>query len=180
MSEFLKEGFYVYVNVLNNYYKIVSREPFHYVTGDEATPIFSSVAVGSESGWKNIDILEPDDRPKHLFQIRFGVKYGFKYYFKIPTGTARFGVDEDKNIGYIDNDISPYDEPNEDFEFWLVRDYYPSVNALNNALVPLTPKIYFRGMKYDIEEVTDIDILNKLRQGIIPCRYVTVGGIKTG
>jgi len=102
-----------------------------------------------------------------------------RYYFKIPTGTNRFGIDDDKDIGFVDEDMSPYDDPNEDFEFWLVNEYYPSINAKNDSLVTLPPKVYFTGMKYDITEVKEHDILARLKNGLIPFKTVTIGGVRT-
>ena len=179
MGEFLLPNYYVYVNVHEKFYKITGTEPFEYRTGQEAIAHFSSVAAAGESGWINITTLEPDDAPRHLFQVRMGVKYNMRYYFKIPTGTNRFGIDDDKDIGFVDEDISPYDDPNEDFEFWLVKEYYPAINAKNDSLVRLTPKVYFTGMKYDIAEVKEHDVLARLKNGLIPFKTVTVGGVRT-
>ena len=101
-----------------------------------------------------------------------------RYYWKIPTGTNRFGVDVSKSIGFLDNYMSPFDDPNEDFEIWLVREYYPAVNAQNKSTVPLTPQIHFTGFKYSIEEIKDPEILRRLDTGIIPCRKIIIGGLK--
>jgi len=176
----LKKGFYVYVEPPGKYYKITGREPFYYETGTEETAIFSAVSPGSESGYKNIDILEPDDVPPHLYQVLWGVKdVRVKYYMKLPTGTNRLGLDEDKDIGFITAEISPYWDPNPDYQFWLLHTWYPSINAVNESRVSIVPKIWFRGMKYDIEEVTDPEILEKLKTGKIPCRQIKLGGVRT-
>jgi hypothetical protein len=154
----LKEGYTIFIDEpYNGYYRIVRREPFDYVTGEETPLIFSSVASGAESGYKNIDTLEPDNDPLHLYQVTWGVEdYApVKYYMKIPTGQNRFGVDEDKEIGYIDAEKSPYYAPNELFGFWLIHDWYPSVNMVNGSAVTRTPKIWFKGMKYDIQKIAD-------------------------
>lgn len=177
MSELIKQGYFVKIG--EYFYKVSAIEPFQYETGEESTAHFSSVADGSESGYKNITTLEPDDKPRRLFQVWMGVKNGMTYYFKVPTGTNRFGVDEDKDIGFIDNNISPFDDPNELFEMWLVNEYYPAINAKNATGVTLTPKVYFRGMKYDIDEV-DEETKMKLINGTINYREITIGGVRTG
>ena len=190
MSELLKEGFYIKID--ETFYKAVAREPFQYDTGTETTAHFSAVASGSTSGWTNITTLEPDDNPRRLYQIRMGVAYsdavtGMKYQFKIPTGNDRFGLDVDKAIGFIDGNLSPFDAPTELFEFWLLHDYYPSINVTNNLSISLTPKLRFIGMKYDIPKVQElieqgketVDILTKLKDGRIPYKTVILGGVRT-
>ena len=167
---------YVFVNVFNRFYKIGEIEPLEYDTGSESTAFFSSVAINGESGFKNITELNPDDSPnRHLFQLMFGVKYGMKHYLKIPTGTNRFGTDVTKGIGFVDSALSPYDNPNKDFQFWAVRDYYPSIDVVNNQLEPLTPKIRFTGFKYELKEL-DLATTERLKTGQLPYKHVTVGG----
>lgn len=177
MAEILKKGFYV--EIAAKFYKIVNIEPFQYTTGEETTAHFSSVSIGSDSGWVNITTLEPDDNPPRLFQVLFGVNDGCRYYFKIPSGNNRFGVDEDKDIGYIDNEISPANEPNDLYEFWLINNYYPSIKATNITDATLIPRVFFRGMKYDIEEIkAGTVIYDNLAMGRTNYRQITLGGVR--
>lgn len=155
---FLKEGYDIWIDEpYNGFYRIVRREPFDYKTGEEDTAIFSTVASGGESGFKNIDIIEPDNDPLHLYQVLVGVEDvdPVKYFIKLPTGQDRFGVDEDKSIGFIDASNSPYYDPSPLFAFWLVHDWYPAVNCVNGSAVTRTPKLWFKGMKYDIQRLPD-------------------------
>lgn len=193
MSETLREGFYVFIDQLNKFYRIKAVEPFQFETGRESTAIFSAVATNGESGYQNIDELEPDDAPRRLYQVRAGPKYNMRYYFRVPTGVSRFGLDTDQAIGYVSEDLSPYHNPTDEFEFWLVKNYYPSINAVNDTTITLTPKLQFLGFKYDIEEVTgqlsasEVDasgrivtgrsVLEALKKGAIPFKYITVGGV---
>lgn len=185
--EDIREGFYVRVltpALEEKFFRIGKSEPFTYETNTSDVDEFASVASGSESGFKNIDVLEPDSSPRHLFWVMIGVKDGCKYYTKIPTGTDRIGTDDDKDVGFINNEKSPYFAPDQMYGFWLVSDYYPAINAINVTLFSLTPKIWFSGTKWDLEGVKDAGILEKLknfRKGItpsIPFTEVTIGGIK--
>lgn len=179
-SIYLKENFFVYIEPWNAFYKIVRREPLEFETGREDTAIFSAVASGDESDFKNIEELEPDKTPPHLFQVLWGVKDTLvRYYLKIPTGINRLGTDEDKDIGFINAERSPYYDPNPDYQFWLVNDWYPSVNAVNESPVTITPKIWFKGMKYDLEKVTEAKVLDLLKTGQIPHARPTFGGVRT-
>lgn len=180
----LKRGYFVELvwpgSPPDNYFKITAVEPFEYETGTEETPVFTPLAPGSESGFRNIPVLEPDDVPPHLFQVLWGVKdTKVKYYFKLPTGTNRYGTDDDKDIGFITADRSPYYAPNPLYQFWLLHAWYPSINAVNESPATITPKIWFRGMKYDIEKVTDAETLEGLKTGRIPCTRIVLGGVKT-
>lgn len=171
-----------FVQIGESFFKIGGVEPFHYNTGEESTAIFSAVASGSRSGFKNVTELEPDadirGGMRHMFWVTFGVEDGQAYFFKIPAGTNRFGDDVTKSIGFVDNITSPHYAPNSNFGFFLIRNYYPSIETRNDAKVALTPKIYFRGFKYDISPVSDPQVVVKLRQGSVPFKMITLGGIK--
>lgn len=176
----LLPNYYVFITAYNKFFKVGDVEPFQYDTGQEATAFFSAVAGAStSSGYKNITELEPDDKPcPRLFQAVVGVDYNMRYYFKIPTGTNRFGTDVTKGIGYIDNHISPYHSPSQNTTMWFVKNYYPAVSATNDASISLTPRLRFEGYKYDIYEVKDSDILEKLQKNLIPYRHISIGGVK--
>jgi hypothetical protein len=176
-DNYLKEGWNVYIDEpYNGYYRILRREPFDFVTGEESPAIFSTVASGNQSGFKNIDTLEPDNDPLHLFQVFWGVADvgDIKYYLKIPTGQNRFGVDKNKEIGFLNADKSPFYEPNPTFQFFLVHDHVPSVNCVNGSPAVITPKIWFRGMKYDIQKLGEANMQNP--PGIV--KKIVFGGIK--
>lgn len=162
----------------DEFLQILSVEPFEYtMTFDDA------VASGSESGFQTVEKLEPNDKPFHLFWVTWGVRDGCEYQIKIPTGTDRLGVDEDKGIARITNRHSPYFSPDPALGFWLIPDHFPSINAINHTLASLTPKIYFKGFKYDIELVRDDELLKRLRNfekrdsPYVPSKKITLGGV---
>jgi hypothetical protein len=180
----LKDGYYIRIPQLESdgvgeWWVIAGSEYFNYATNDGTATVYSAVANGAESGYKNITEMEPHDIPRRLYQVLMGVKDGCQYYVKIPTGANRFGVDEDKDVGYISNQNSYYLAKNEDMVFWLVKNYFPSVNASNGTGGSLTPKVYFEGFKYDIDKVTDPNVLGRLKAGQLPSTTVTIGGVRT-
>ena len=171
---FLKEGYTVWIDEpYNGYYRIVRREPFQFVTGEESPALFSTVASGGESGFTNISTIEPDNDPLHLYQVLWGVEHSdrVKYYLKIPAGQNRYGVDKAKEIGFVSAEESPWYDPNPLFEFWLIHDWIPAVNCVNGSPVTQTPKIWFVGMKYDIEKIS------QAQAGTI-VKKIVFGGIK--
>lgn len=194
MVNTLKEGYYVELVVTGNpdpvgFRKVGASEPFEYETGTSDTAEFSSVSAGAESSFQNIPNLEPDDTPPHLYHVLWGVRDRCLYSIKIPTGTNRLGVDKDLDVGFITNEKSPYFAPNPDYAFWLIENYYPAVNAKNGdarnpAVGAITPKVYFKGTKYDITKVEDkkiLILLNNYKNGVspgIPFTTITIGGVK--
>lgn len=174
----LMPNHFVYINVHRKFFKIGNVEPMQYDTGREATAFFSSLAATTgTSGFVNITELDPDDIPNRtLFQLMVGVQYKMRYYFKVPTGTNRFGTDVTKSIGYLTPEISPYQAPNKDFQIWLVDQYYPAVDARNDSSEALTPRIRFTGFKYELVEVTPEE-QKRLQSGQQVFKHVTVGGL---
>lgn len=171
MPKDLREGYYIQIQ--GNFFQIIAKEPFSYITSS-VTAEFSAVATGSESGYQNIEKLEPAEG--RLYQCFFGVADGLAYHFKLPSGSDRWGVDEDKDIGYIDSIISPYFAPNPDFEVFLVENIYPSVNAKNTTGVTVTPKIYVSGFKYDLRKATTKE-KEELVDAKKPFTILTIGGV---
>lgn len=175
--EWLKEGYYVKLSArADKIYKITAVEPFEFVTGDETNVSFTAVATGQSSDYKNLDILDPYEKPiPHLYQVLWGVKDGCRYFLNIYVGTNRLGIDKAANIGYVDNEKSPYHTPNPKYQFWMVKDFFPAINAKNVTLGTVTPKIWFSGMKYDLQEVTG----SELSLAMDKAKPITMGGLKT-
>lgn len=165
------------------YYLVTAVEPFTYETGDTDTAEFVSVNSGAESGYRNIPVLEPDNIPMHLQWNKWGFKDGCRYQVKIPNGSDRLGLDDDKDVARLDNRKSPWCEPNPDYGFWLINEMYPAINAINNTGAALTPKVYFEGKRFSIEKVTATDVMLKLQNGergitpFIPVKKITLGGL---
>ena len=149
----------------DRFFRILRKERLIYITGEGDTTEFTAVATGAESGFKDIEALEPDTN--QLYQLRPGVKDGCKYHAKL-TGKDRYGPRLDGDMAYFTNQDSFWTAPSEDLEFFLVKDMFPSYNAKNATGSTITPKIYFRGFQWDIEEVSKAE----------PYSIVTLGGIK--
>lgn len=181
-EQFLKIGHVVHIDEpVSKYFKVASREPFDFETGEEDTLLFSTVASGAESGFKEIENLEPDENPLHLFEVLWGVADvgDIKYRIKYPSGVSRIGTDDDKDIGFINFDKSPHIDPDPCYKFYTYPDHFPAINCENGSAVTITPKIYFRGMKYQIDEIKDTETLNRIKAGAIPFRRIVLGGLKT-
>lgn len=181
----LKEGLYLlfagdYVPdaYQGRYYRVEGVEGFEYTYTFE-----DAVASGSQSGFVNIEQLEPDDRPFHLLFVLWGIKDGLSYQLKLPTGTNRLGIDKDKDVARLDNRMNPYYAPEERYAFFLIHDQYPAINAINATPASVTPVIHFTGEKFDLLEVTDGQILDRLKDfeirktPYIPSQKISLGGV---
>lgn len=142
------------------FYKVTEKEPIYYETGRTDTAEFSAVTSGSNSGYKNITVLEPDT--DHLYGITFGIRDGCRYYVKVPTGRDRLGLDEDMDVGFVIAEMSPWIDPDPAYGMWLVEDMYPAIDAYNDSPLSVTPKVHFGGSKYTYERVTDTMVLSRL------------------
>lgn len=164
----------------NRFFRITGLEPIIYETGRTDTAEFSSVASGSNSGFKNIEVLEPNK--DHLFALDWGVQDGCRYYIKIPTGNDRLGLDEDMDVGFVTAEVSSWLDPDPQYGFWLLKELYPAISAYNDAPRAVTPKIWFKGVKFQIETITDESLLARLRgykegKGGQPFYTVIMGGV---
>lgn len=173
MSEYLKPRMYIKIN--DEFYRITTHEPLIYDTAEDT--VYSAVADGGESTFKDIEKIEPRETPRELYQVRFGVEDGCDYYVKYPSGTERFGVNLKKDVGKISALDSHRLAMNEDYEMWLVHTDYPSINAKNNTGASVTPKVWFKGMKYNYEEVKDEKVLADLNAEKIPYKTIIRGGV---
>lgn len=134
--------------------------------------------------------MEPDNNPPRLFWIVWGVEdTEVQYKISIPTGFARLGTDVDKQVGFVDAFRSPFTDPNPRYAFWLISNFFPAVNAINNSNLARTPRVWFEGYKYDIVRIVessgrpssnvrvDPSLLQKLRSGQVPFTRITIGGV---
>lgn len=175
----LKEGYLVtFVGawaeskaLLDKFFRILRKERLIYITGEGDKTEFTAVATGAESGWKDIEALQP--ATNELYQLRPGVKDGCKYHEKL-TGKERHGPALDVDMAYFCNQDSLWADPSEEFEFFLVHEMYPSYNAVNATGSTVTPKIWFKGWRWDIEQATEFTKDRK------PPEFatITLGGIK--
>ena len=187
----IREGHYVKLvgsstpeELKPKFFKVGAVEALDFKTGDQVETLFESVASGGESSFVNISTLDPARDPRHMFFIIPGFKDGCRYQIKIPNGSDRMGVDSTRDIARLDNIKSPYYEPNPHYGFYTIKDIFPAIKAHNDTPVALTPEVVFVGEKYDLEDVTNPDLVNKLKNfelGItpyVPFKPITLGGVK--
>jgi hypothetical protein len=80
-------------------------------------------------------------------------------------------------LDYFDGNLSPFDEPTRISEtvMWLKGSVYFAFR--NDEPVTVTPKLHILGAGYDTWLLADKAIADKMVKGIIPCRFISVGGL---
>lgn len=157
-------------------FRVKNIEGLQYATGQTTgTPEFSTVATNSLSGFKDIDVLAPSKSPLKAAYVEMGFKDALKYTVQVKSGSIRYGPDHDVNAAQLFNFMSPYFDTDPVFAMWLVFDWFPSIQAFNNTPFTVTPKVWFRGYKYNIEEISNGQEIARLKMaGRV--RTLTLGG----
>lgn len=174
MERFLSPGFYVRWWDIDKkkftFLKLLEREaPLKYPY------TFAALTAGSTSTETFFNELDPSKR--HIYQIFLGVRPGVKVYIWSPYDEKRLKWDEDisdieeDETATVEYEDSPYEDPQ--FQLWVIRDRYPGLKIKNIINRTLYPQIIFIGAKFNYEEVTDTEILDKLKRGVIKSTPIT-------
>lgn len=147
------------------------------------------ISPNTESGPEDLEDLKPLALNR-LDQVIFGVKTRCLIYLNLPHETRRWGTDKKpiatsdlREVGYVDETISPYEEPSFLTEFFLQKGgayEYPQFYAYNPTNRTLKPTLMFRINKLIVEEITRErypELYEKLEKRVIPYRPITLGGV---
>lgn len=177
MSKPLRNGELLRLSTdLEGIWAVYLKEKFN-TDSPERTQLFAAVAAAANSGWIDLDDLDPRDNPKELLQIRMGFEDGLHYYVKYPSGTNIHGVNRSKDVAYLDSMKSPRLMPNDDYEYWALHDWYPSVNAVNPTAYADTPKVFAEGWRYTLRKAT-VPEARAVQTGGRYCRFIQLGGVQ--
>lgn len=157
---------------------VTRREKYNYESdcAAAATVFTAAVAAAANSGWRPLEDLEPRTVPEELVQVVLGFEDGFDYYVKFPAGTNIHGVNKQREWAYINAERSHHLAPNDDYEYWCIEKWYPSINAVNNTPYADTPKVFAQGYRYLFRDATR-DEGALVRAHKVPCRYILMGGV---
>jgi len=131
--------------------------------------------------------LMSDERPYRILHFGIGVyPKNVKVWKQQPVGYTTTGwsrktpTKAGDPVDYFDGNISPFDEPTKASEsvMWLKGSLYLALR--NDEPVSVTPKLHILGAGYDTWLITDKAIADKMVRGVIPCRFISVGGLYEG
>jgi len=179
MSRPMKIGDFFTVNKLPGRVLVVTkREKFNYETDTaaQATVFTATVLTTANSGWRNLEDLDPAQHPMELYQGIISSEDGFDYYIKYPIGTNIHGVNKARDVGYINSERSHPLSPDDDYEYWGIYKWYPAVLAMNNTPYTDTPKVFVSGWKYLFRDANAGERTLVVGHKV-PCRNIMLGGV---
>jgi hypothetical protein len=128
-----------------------------------------------------------DERPYRILHFGVGVyPRNVKVWKQQPSGYTTTGWSKKTPtkagdpVDYFDGNISPFDEPTKASEsvMWLKGSIYFALR--NDEPVSVTPKLHILGAGYDVWLINDKSLADKMVKGVIPCRFISVGGLYEG
>jgi len=148
------------------YYDALKDKLMYLSEGGEpvfATYLFASVASGGESAWIRQDENATDletDKEYLFFQHFVGVEKAGLVYVQYPLGEQIYTTDKlvpdtskGEEFAYIDNKVSPFNDPDESTEFFVVKGVTIAYKYYNNQPFALRQKLRFVGKKFRQEEI---------------------------
>jgi len=172
------------------FFRVMRRYPLHRTYDSElpelppgATVDFTYLGTkGLGSGDDTLTIWE--ERPFRILHFAFGLKPSNIWLYKaIPADVAQtaFAYKEPTKVGfkydYIPGSLSPYENPTVSTETVLYHKLSIRIGLKNNHPFTVRPAIRILGAGYDCIPIADREFINKMLAGIIPVRYITVGGL---
>ena len=128
--------------------------------------------------------LMSEERPFRILHFGIGIyPRNLKVWRQQPSGFTTTGwsrkvvTKAGDPLDYIDGNLSPFDEPTRVSEtiIWHKGSVYFAFR--NDEPVSVTPKLHILGAGYDTWLITDKAIADKIVRGVIPCRFISVGGL---
>ena len=148
------------------YYDVLKDKLMYLSEGGEpvfATYLFDSVDAGKESAWIRQDENATDletDKEYLFFQHFVGVEKAGLVYVQYPLGEQIYTTDKlvpdtskGEEFAYIDNKVSPFNDPDESTEFFVVKGVTIAYKYYNNQPFALRQKLRFVGKKFRQEEI---------------------------
>lgn len=185
MPRWLEEGYFIRL-----YSPEFDTKEFYYVNQTERARYQfnwpASVPSNTENGPQNVEDLKPLSINR-LYQGIFGIQSACYIYLNLPLNTRLWGTDKKpiatsalREVGFCDQDESPFKRPTFVTEFFLMKDGsfdFPAFLAFNPTERALTPQLNILLNKCVIEKVNEPETLDKLKKKMIPYRPITLGGL---
>jgi hypothetical protein len=148
------------------YFDVLNKQLFYLSEGGEpvsATYSFASVAKATEGAWVRMDTNARDietDKTYLFYQWFVSILRAGLIYRQYPIGEQVGNTDKltpDTSLGQeyacFDNKMSPYNNPSEDTEFWMIKGQTIGFKYFNNQPFALVQKLKFHGRKFKQAEV---------------------------
>jgi hypothetical protein len=131
------------------------------------------------------DIFEMSkERPYRILHFGIGVyPENVKVWKQQPSGYTSTGwsrkvpTKAGDPFDYFDGKLSPFDEPTRISESIMWLQGSVTFAFKNDEPISVTPKLHILGAGYDSWLLTDKSLADKMVKGVIPCRFISVGGL---
>ncbi len=143
----LNDNVCIRIGGTKKYYTIVNRDNMYYLNEPDA------VAADTTSSYAEITELNPPHG--QLYSIyKIWLDGNIELYMKQPAATNIWGSQRSPTGGLL-NDRTSGVKGGLYTDLWFTIDNPPSVQYVNRQPVSITPKIWYIGWRYAIEELPD-------------------------
>lgn len=156
----LSEGDNVAVRIGESikFFKIVNKDNILYLQSDIA-----AVAANTTATYAELTVLNPpDDQLYQIYRVEL-VLGNILIQIRQPASTSRLGVERSPDGGFI-TDKNHWIPLN----IWIMEDFPPSYQLVNNTSVSITPVLRWIGWRYQVKPLAKQPDTYKL---------VNIGGI---
>jgi len=173
------------------FFRVFRRFPLHRTYDSEMPSIgagatLASNYIGDDGFGTGDDLFELwEERPFRVYHFGIGIRPGEIWLYKeIPAGVLQTGLSmkTPSYVGdkrdYISGLLSPYDEPTVATETVLYHKLSMYLGFKNDSARAIRPSLRFLGAGYDLIPLKENNVLNAMLSGRIPCRFLTMGGLK--
>jgi hypothetical protein len=147
----LEKGFGIGDNICiriggtKKYYKVTNRDNLFYLDQPAA------IAADTTATYAEVTNLNPPHG--QLYQVyKVWIDGNVYLYLKQPAATNRWGTQRSPEGGFI-NDRTSGVKGGMFTDLWFTIDNPPSIQLVNQQPVSITPKIWYIGWRYAIEEL---------------------------
>jgi hypothetical protein len=174
------------------FFRVMRRSTLHRTYDSELSEIAAGGTVdfnylGETGLGADKDILEVwEERPFRILHFAFGIRPSEIWWYKsIPADTPQTGwaYQIPPRVGdkwdYVSGSLSPYDNPTVATEVVLFHKLSIHMGLKNDAGRPIRPSLRLLGAGYDTVQITDKNVIDGMLRQKPPCRFLTVGGLRT-
>lgn len=128
------------------YYKITNRDTIFYLEQVD------EIAADSTDSYSEVTNLNPPHGQIYSI-VKIWIDGNVKLFLKQPAATNRFGTQRSPAGGLLNDRISGL-KGGLYTNLWFTIDNPPSIQLENEQPVAITPKIWYIGWRYSIEEIS--------------------------
>ncbi len=151
------------------FYKVTNRDTIFYL--EEA----DEIAADSTASYSEVTNLNPPHGQLYSI-VKLWIDGNIKLFLKQPAATNRWGTQRSPAGGLLNDRISGL-KGGLYLNLWFSIDNPPSVQLVNEQPVAITPKIWYIGWRYSIEEVPGTPEYFTNGKPQFPYTQVTITGL---